>query len=94
MRDQIGDTGFYHWRLAWGSRAIPLGGWRSPGSPGRITELRHIVYKDADEPWRRGRERLGLMLEPDLLKENVDGEALLWAHERLLRRSERRRICW
>ena len=80
------------------------GGWRGgrarahwvacgrPAQPGRITELRHIVYKDADEPWRRARERLGLMLEPELLKENVDGEALLWAHERLLRRSERRRI--
>ena len=80
------------------------GGWRGgraraqwvaggrPAQPGRITELRHIVYKDADEPWRRARERLGLMLEPDLLKENVDGEALLWAHERLLRRPERRRL--
>jgi cobaltochelatase CobT len=80
------------------------GGWRGgrarthwvacgrPAQPGRITELRHIIYKDADEPWRRARERLGLMLEPELLKENVDGEALLWAHERLLRRSERRRI--
>jgi cobaltochelatase CobT len=80
------------------------GGWRGgrarahwvacgrPAHPGRITELRHIIYKSADEPWRRARERLGLMLEPDLLKENVDGEALLWAHERMLRRPERRRI--
>jgi cobaltochelatase CobT len=80
------------------------GGWRGgrartlwaasgrPSRPGRITELRHIVYKDADEPWRRARERLGLMLDPELLKENVDGEALLWAHERMLRRPERRRI--
>ena len=80
------------------------GGWRGgraraqwaangrPIHPGRITELRHIVYKHADEPWRRARERLGLMLEPDLLKENVDGEALLWAHQRLLRRAEQRRV--
>ena len=69
--------------------------WAASGRaahPGRITELRHIVYKHADEPWRRARERLGLMLEPDLLKENVDGEALLWAHERLLQRAERRRV--
>jgi len=73
------------------ARAHWVAGGR-PAQPGRITELRHIVYKDADEPWRRARERLGLMLEPDLLKENVDGEALLWAHERLLRRSERRRM--
>jgi cobaltochelatase CobT len=63
-----------------------------PAHPGRINELRHIVYKHADEPWRRAGKRLGLMLEPDLLKENVDAEALLWAHERLLQRSERRRV--
>jgi cobaltochelatase CobT len=80
------------------------GGWRGgraraqwlaagrPPDPGRLTELRHIIYKTADEPWRRARPGLGLMLDGDLLKENVDGEALLWAHDRLMRRIEPRRI--
>jgi len=63
-----------------------------PPNPGRLTELRHIVYKSADEPWRRAHPRMGLMLDDDLLKENVDGEALLWAHGRLMRRIEPRRI--
>jgi cobaltochelatase CobT len=61
-------------------------------APGRLSDVRHIVYKSADAPWRRVRRNLGLLLREDLLKENVDGEALLWAHERLLRRGERRRI--
>ena len=61
-------------------------------NPGRLSDLRHIIYKSADAPWRRARESLGLMLREDLLKENIDGEALLWAHERLLSRSEARRI--
>ena len=63
-----------------------------PDAPGRLTELRHIIYKTADQPWRRARACLGLMLEDGLLKENVDGEALLWAHGRLMRRPEPRRI--
>ena len=63
-----------------------------PDSPGRLNELRHIVYKAADTPWRRARKNLGLMLREGLLKENIDGEALLWAHQRLLGRSEQRRI--
>lgn len=63
-----------------------------PSDPGRLAELRHIVYKTAEEPWRRARPWLGLMLEDELLKENVDGEALLWAHGRLLLRPEPRRI--
>jgi cobaltochelatase CobT len=63
-----------------------------PVAPGRISELLHVVYKSADEPWRRARSCLGLMLDDALLKENMDGEALLWAHQRLLRRPERRRI--
>jgi len=63
-----------------------------PGSPGRLNELRHIVYKSADMPWRRARKNLGLMLREGLLKENIDGEALLWAHDRLMARSEQRRI--
>lgn len=63
-----------------------------PKNPGRLNDLRHIVYKDADEPWRRARRNLGLMLREGLLKENIDGEALLWAHNRLLWRPEQRRI--
>ena len=63
-----------------------------PPHPGRLNDLRHIVYKQADEPWRRARRNLGLMMREGLLKENIDGEALLWAHERLLARAEDRRI--
>jgi len=63
-----------------------------PGNPGRLNDLRHIVYKKADEPWRRARKNLGLMMREGLLKENIDGEALLWAHNRLLARQEDRRI--
>ena len=63
-----------------------------PGHPGRLNDLRHIIYKSADAPWRRARRNLGLMLREGLLKENIDGEALLWAHTRLLARPEQRRI--
>ena len=63
-----------------------------PTAPGRLAELRHIIYKDADTPWRRARKNLGLMLRDGLPKENIDGEALLWAHRRLLARPEARRI--
>ncbi len=63
-----------------------------PPSPGRLNDLRHIVYKPADAPWRRARKSLGLMLREGILKENIDGEALLWAHGRLIARSEQRRI--
>jgi cobaltochelatase CobT len=63
-----------------------------PANPGRLNDLRHIVYKSADAPWRRARKSLGLMLREGILKENIDGEALLWAHSRLLARSEQRRI--
>ncbi|MBO6781698.1 MAG: cobaltochelatase subunit CobT [Alphaproteobacteria bacterium] len=63
-----------------------------PANPGRLNDLRHIIYKSADAPWRRARKNLGLMLREGLLKENIDGEALLWAHDRLLGRSEQRRI--
>ena len=63
-----------------------------PANPGRLNDLRHIVYKSADAPWRRTRKNLGLMLREGLLKENIDGEALLWAHDRLLARAEQRRI--
>ncbi len=63
-----------------------------PASPGRLNDLRHIVYKPADAPWRRARRSLGLMLREGLLKENIDGEAILWAHHRLSGRPEQRRI--
>lgn len=64
----------------------------SPENPGRLNDLRHIIYKQADTPWRKARNALGLMLKEGLLKENIDGEALLWAHERLLARPEQRKI--
>ena len=63
-----------------------------PSSPGRLNDLRHIIYKKADEPWRRARRSLALMMREGLLKENIDGEALAWAHSRLLGRPEQRRI--
>ncbi|MCF6329137.1 MAG: cobaltochelatase subunit CobT [Henriciella sp.] len=63
-----------------------------PAGPGRLNDLRHIVYKKADEPWRRARKNLGLMMREGLLKENIDGEALLWAHDRMLARAEQRKI--
>ena len=63
-----------------------------PANPGRLNDLRHIVYKSADAPWRRARRNLGLMMREGLLKENIDGEALLWAHSRLIGRPEQRKI--
>ncbi|MEZ5792769.1 MAG: cobaltochelatase subunit CobT [Nitratireductor sp.] len=63
-----------------------------PAAPGRLNDLRHIIYKSADAPWRRSRRNLGLMMREGLLKENIDGEALLWAHSRLMARPEQRRI--
>jgi cobaltochelatase CobT len=63
-----------------------------PSQPGRLNDLRHVVYKSADAPWRRARRNLGLMMREGLLKENIDGEALLWAHDRLMPRPEQRRI--
>ncbi|WP_395944146.1 cobaltochelatase subunit CobT [Brevundimonas sp.] len=63
-----------------------------PANPGRLNDLRHIIYKAADAPWRRAKKNLGLMMREGLLKENIDGEALQWAHGRLLARTEQRRI--
>ena len=63
-----------------------------PANPGRLNDLRHLIYKAADAPWRRARKNLGLMMREGLLKENIDGEALEWAHQRLLGRSEQRKI--
>jgi cobaltochelatase CobT len=73
------------------SREAWLAAGRPPG-PGRLNDLRHILYKAADEPWRRARKSLGLMMREGLLKENIDGEALLWAHNRLVGRPEDRKI--
>jgi len=78
------------WRGGQTSRA-----WRADGKPvdpGRLSDLRHIIYKQADEPWRKARQSLGVMLWPELLKENIDGEALLWAHRRISARPEQHRI--
>jgi cobaltochelatase CobT len=72
-------------RDAWVKSGKPL-------LPGRLNDLRHIIYKSADQPWRHARKNLGLMLREGLLKENIDGEALLWAHARLLARPEQRKI--
>ena len=69
--------------------------WLNEGreqQPGRLNDLRHIIYKGADAPWRRARANLGLMMKEGLLKENIDGEALEWAHRRMLQRSEARKI--
>jgi len=63
-----------------------------PNMPGRLNDLRHIIYKSADAPWRRARKNLGLMMREGLLKENIDGEALDWAHKRLIARPEQRKI--
>jgi len=63
-----------------------------PSNPGRLNDLRHIVYKSADKPWRQAKKNLGLMLKEGLLKENIDGEALLWAHKRISIRKEERKI--
>jgi cobaltochelatase CobT len=63
-----------------------------PPAPGRLNDLRHIIYKSADAPWRRARRNLGLMMREGLLKENIDGEALMWAHNRLIGRREQRKI--
>jgi cobaltochelatase CobT len=63
-----------------------------PVNPGRLNDLRHIIYKSADDNWSRTRRNLGLMMREELLKENIDGEALIWAHNRLVTRSEQRKV--
>ena len=63
-----------------------------PSNPGRLNDLRHIVYKAADDTWARNRRNIGLMMREELLKENIDGEALIWAHNRIVTRSEQRKI--
>ncbi len=73
------------------SREVWLTGGREQ-QPGRLNDLRHIIYKNADAPWRRARNNLGLMMKEGLLKENIDGEALEWAHRRTVKRPEVRKI--
>ena len=63
-----------------------------PGNPGRLNSIRHIIYKSAQIPWRRARDCFAVMLKTDVLKQNIDGEALQWAHERLLKRAEEKRL--
>jgi cobaltochelatase CobT len=76
-----GGQSYKHWQEA-----------NRPPAPGRLNDLRHVIYKAADVPWRRARRNLGLMMREGLLKENIDGEALTWAHSRLIGRPEQRRI--
>jgi cobaltochelatase CobT len=64
----------------------------APRNPGRLTDVRYIIYKDADTAWRRARRNLGLLLQDELMKDNIDGEALWWAHQRLRARREQRKI--
>ncbi len=63
-----------------------------PSNPGRLNDLRHIIYKAADDPWQRTKRNLGLMMREELLKENIDGEALIWAHNRIVTRHEQRKV--
>lgn len=79
-------------RKRWQALGSPVTAYGDAGGPGRLNDLRHIIYKTADTPLRRARANLGLMLKEGLLKENIDGEAILWAHERLLKRPEQRKI--
>ncbi|MEM7018457.1 MAG: cobaltochelatase subunit CobT [Pseudomonadota bacterium] len=74
------------------SRELWLQHGKRPSKPGRLNDLLHVIYKAADMPWRRARQNLGLMMSDELLKENIDGEALLWAHNRIVGRPEERRI--
>ena len=79
-----------HWKGGDSKKLWIINGSRS--NPGRLNDIRHIVYKSADNSWRRSRKYFGAMLREGLLKENVDGEALSWSHERLLKRHEERKI--
>ena len=92
LRRQGGDPRLHHAGLEGGTVARSLARRRQAADPGRLNDLRHIIYKAADAPWRRSRKNLGLMMREGLLKENIDGEALDWAHRRLLARTESRKI--
>ena len=92
LRREGRDSRLHHARVEGRAVARGLAGAGKPPNPGRLNDLRHIVYKSADAPWRRARKNLGLMMREGLLKENIDGEALDWAHKRLLARTEQRKI--
>ena len=88
MRGQVEILGFTTkaWKGSKSREAWQVAG--KPEKPGRLNDLRHIIYKGADTPWRRARRSLGLMLREGILKENIDGEALSWAHDRLISRQK------
>jgi cobaltochelatase CobT len=92
LRRQGRDLGFTTRAWKGGSSRESWLAAGKPPNPGRLNDLRHIIYKSADAPWRRARKNLGLMMREGLLKENIDGEALDWAHKRLLARTEQRKI--
>ena len=92
LRREGRDPRLHHARLEGRAVARGLARGRQAANPGRLNDLRHIIYKSADAPWRRARKNLGLMMREGLLKENIDGEALDWAHKRLLARTEQRKI--
>jgi len=79
-----------HWKGGDSKKLWIING--NSSNPGRLNDIRHIIYKSADNSWRRSRKYFGAMLREGLLKENVDGEALAWSHERLLKRGEERKI--
>ncbi|GIT38837.1 MAG: hypothetical protein Ct9H300mP8_00330 [Gammaproteobacteria bacterium] len=84
------DFGVYDTRVAWGQSREEWINAGKPSNPGRLNDLRHIIYKGADDSWRRSRRNLGLMMREELLKENIDGEALIWATTALLANEERK----
>ena len=92
LRRQGRDPRLHHARVEGRAGAGGLAQGDRPATPGRLNDLRHIVYKTADAPWRRVRPNLGLMMKEGLLKENIDGEALEWAHRRMIARTEARKI--
>ena len=79
-----------HWKGGDSKKLWIING--NSSNPGRLNDIRHIIYKSADSSWRRSRKFFGAMLREGLLKENVDGEALAWSHERLIKRTEERKI--
>jgi len=79
-----------HWKGGDSKKMWIING--NSSNPGRLNDIRHIIYKSADNSWRRSRKYFGAMLREGLLKENVDGEALAWSHERLIKRPEERKI--
>ena len=79
-----------HWKG--GSSKRKMDENNKPVNPGRLNDLRHIIYKSAETPWRQARKNIGLMLKEGLLKENIDGEALKWAHNKIFKKKKERKI--